>query len=132
MIKVYPAIFTQDPNDYEETKGYYTINFPDLYGLTQGKNLEEAMENASDYLGIILSDYIENGDDLPSPSNIDEISIGNHSFVTLVSVDLNDYLKDMPYDRTTVTIPHYLKVKADKKGINFSKLLSESLETLVL
>lgn len=132
MLKVYPAIFTQDPNEYEETKGYYTVIFPDFYGVTQGKNIEEAMENASDYLGIILSDYIENGDSLPTPSNIDDFTIDEHSFATLVSVDLDDYLKDMPYDRTTVTIPHYLKVKADKKGVNFSKVLSDSLEALVL
>lgn len=131
MLKVYPAVFMNDPNEYEETKGYYTIHFPDLYGVTQGKDLEEAMMNASDYLGIVLSDYIESGEDLPTPSNIDEIEVDNHSFVTLVSVELNDYLKDMPYDRTTVTIPHYLKAKADKNGLNFSKVLSESLEKLV-
>lgn len=91
MFKVYPAVFTQDPNDYEETMEYYTVSFPDLYGVTQGRNIEKAMENASDYLGIILSDYIENGDDLPIPSNIDDIELDEHSFVTLVSVDLKDW-----------------------------------------
>ena len=131
MIKVYPAIFKKEIDDYEETKDYYLIEFPDLYGVTQGKDITDGMEMASDYLGIILSDYIENGEELPEPSEIKDIKTDENSFVTLVSVDLNDYIKETKFDRTTITLPHYLKTRADKMGINYSKTLAEMLEELV-
>lgn len=38
----------------------------------------------------------------------------------------------MPYDCTIVKFSHYLKIKEDKNALNFSKVLSESLEKLVL
>lgn len=71
MKKIYPAIFEEDPVGY----GVY---FPNVEGaVTQGKTLEEAMENASDALGIMLASMIENEEKLPTPTNINEVSKEN-------------------------------------------------------
>ncbi|MEQ3453090.1 type II toxin-antitoxin system HicB family antitoxin [Enterococcus cecorum] len=122
MIKVYSAVFEQDPVGY----GIY---FPDIEGaVTQGTTIEEGINNASDALGMMLADLIENEIPLPQPTNINEIKIDeNTQFKTLISVDLADYLKETKLDKKTVKIPHWLNVRAIKANVNFSKTLSDAL-----
>ena len=122
MIKVYSAVFEQDPVGY----GIY---FPDIEGaVTQGTTIEEGINNASDALGMMLADLIENEIPLPQPTNINEIKIDeNTQFKTLISVDLADYLKETKLDKKTVKIPHWLNVRAIKANVNFSKTLSYAL-----
>lgn len=122
MIKVYSAVFEQDPVGY----GIY---FPDIEGaVTQGTTIEEGINNASDALGMMLADLIENEIPLPQPTNINEIKFDeNTQFKTLISVDLADYLKETKLDKKTVKIPHWLNVRAIKANVNFSKTLSDAL-----
>ena len=122
MIKVYSAVFEQDPVGY----GIY---FPDIEGaVTQGTTIEEGIDNASDALGMMLADLIENEIPLPQPTNINEIKFDeNTQFKTLISVDLADYLKETKLDKKTVKIPHWLNVRAIKANVNFSKTLSDAL-----
>lgn len=122
MKKVYPAIFEKDPVGY----GIY---FPDIEGaVTQSKDIIEGLEVASDVLGIMLGDLVENNKPLPKPTNINDLSIDSErEFATLISVDLNDYLKDVQLDKKTIKIPHWLNVRATNEGINFSKTMSEAL-----
>ena len=122
MIKVYSAVFEQDPVGY----GIY---FPDIEGaVTQGTTIEEGIDNASDALGMMLADLIENEIPLPQPTNINEIKIDeNTQFKTLISVDLADYLKETKLDKKTVKIPHWLNMRAIKANVNFSKTLSDAL-----
>lgn len=122
MNKVYPAIFEQDPVGY----GIY---FPDVEGaVTQGKTIADGLEMASDALGILLVDLIDKNEPLPTATPINEIEYDKETqFVTLVSVDLSDYLKESRLDKKNVSIPHWLNVRAEKAGVNFSKTLTEAL-----
>ncbi|MGG5304959.1 hypothetical protein IGJ83_002752 [Enterococcus pernyi] len=122
MKKVYPAIFEKDPVGY----GIY---FPDIEGaVTQSKDIIEGLEVASDALGIMIGDLVDNNKPLPKPTNINDLSIDSErEFATLISVDLNDYLKDVQLDKKTIKIPHWLNVRATNEGINFSKTMSEAL-----
>ena len=122
MKKVYPAIFEKDPVGY----GIY---FPDIEGaVTQSKDIIEGLEVASDALGIMLGDLVDNNKPLLKPTNINDLSIDSErEFATLISVDLNDYLKDVQLDKKTIKIPHWLNVRATNEGINFSKTMSEAL-----
>ncbi len=122
MLKIYPAIFEKDPVGY----GVY---FPDIEGATtQGADLSEALEMASDVLGIQLAWNIENNLPLPKPSEINSLTINPKlQFASLVTVDLKDYLKDSKSDKKTIKIPHWLNVRAEKEGINFSKTMTEAL-----
>ena len=105
MLVSYPAIFYYSP----EEKGYY-VYIPDIEGAgTQGNSIEDALLMASDYLGIMASSIIENGETLPKKSNIGDLSVEDNfpfkdddefnnfydyskSFISLVYVDLKDYL----------------------------------------
>lgn len=122
MLKIYPAIFEKDPVGY----GVY---FPDIEGATtQGADLSEALEMASDVLGIQLAWNIENNLPVPKPSEINNLTINPKlQFASLVTVDLKDYLKDSKSDKKTIKIPHWLNVRAEKEGINFSKTMTEAL-----
>lgn len=122
MIKVYPAIFETDPVGY----GIY---FPDVEGaITQGNDLDDGLEMASDALGIQLAWNIENQMPLPAPTPINDLQINKETqFATLVAVDLADYLKDTKADKKTIKIPHWLNVRAEKEGVNFSKTMTNAL-----
>lgn len=59
----YPAHFEPD-----REAGGFVITFPDFrYGVTQGDTLEEATVMARDLLAGLISDLIEQGEDLPRP-----------------------------------------------------------------
>jgi antitoxin HicB len=60
----YPARFERD-----RRLGSYTVTFPDFdWGVTQGDDLDDAMEMAKDVLEILLNDCIERRQPLPKPS----------------------------------------------------------------
>ncbi|MGO9239591.1 MAG: type II toxin-antitoxin system HicB family antitoxin [Bryobacteraceae bacterium] len=60
----YYARFQPDRKD-----GGYVVTFPDLpYGVTQGDNLEEALEMARDLLIRVLSDLMKRNEPIPLPA----------------------------------------------------------------
>lgn len=133
MLYIYPAIF------YKE-KDAYSVIFPDFnYLSTCGDHLNDAMEMAIDCLaGYLYTAKLDN-EKLPSPSKINEIDPidiantlgfdGNDSFINLISINLEDYVKTHfnKSVKKTLTIPEWLNREATKKNINFSKVLQEAL-----
>ncbi|EMF0618062.1 type II toxin-antitoxin system HicB family antitoxin, partial [Enterococcus hirae] len=81
MLVSYPALFY-----FENTENYepgFSVFFPDFpnTGGTSGSTISEALEMASDYLGILLADDIEEERELPIPSLISSLSLeGNNPF----------------------------------------------------
>ncbi len=126
MKLVYPANFY-----YEEDEGY-SVEVPDLLGcVTQGDNLEEAMEMAQDAaLGWILT-AIEDEEEIPAPSQIEEIKLEEkNGFKTLLLLDIDQYTEKYGTKKSvkkTLTIPEWLNKRAEKIGINFSQALQETL-----
>lgn len=126
MKLIYPANF------YYEEDGGYSVEIPDLLGcVTQGNNLEEAMEMAQDAaLGWILTS-IEDEEEIPTPSNIQNIKIEREKgFVTLLLLDIDKYTEKYGTKKSikkTLTIPEWLNKRAEKIGVNFSQTLQEAL-----
>lgn len=119
MNRIYPAIFTK-----EET-GKYAVEFPDLQGcFTCGDNLDEAMKNASEALGLYLISALEDNEDIPSATNIKGIKCMENELVTYVVADMEN---DQDYKSKTLTIPVWLDAIAQKQKINFSSTLREAL-----
>lgn len=97
MFGTYPAFFYKN----KENEGY-TVVFPDLeYGSTEGRNETEAIQMAQDYIGSWLyKDYLENNA-FPQSSRLEKITIEDdefsdmsHSFVKLIAVDMEEYVKN--------------------------------------
>jgi len=122
LKKVYPAIFETDPVGY----GIY---FPDIEGAaTQGADIQEGLDMATDLLGLMLADLIEQGETLPEPTPVNEVKYDkSYQFVTLVSVDLTGYIQEGHADKKTIKIPHWLNVRAMNAGINFSQTMTDAL-----
>jgi len=121
---VFTAIFTKEDN------GHYFIRFPDLKNCyTQGDNLQDAYDMASDILCLSLYRMEEKGEPIPTPSVPESIKVDN-GFVTLVGVDTLEYRKfyDNKAVKKTLSIPQWLNTIAEREGVNFSQVLQEALK----
>ena len=131
MLSIYPACFFKEEN-------HYSVIFPDFnYLSTCGDSLQDAMEMAVDCLaGALFSAKLDNEDN-PIPSKLEEIDPTQiatelefkQSFVTFVSVDVEEYAKTHLNKaiKKTLTIPEWLNKEAMSKKINFSQVLQEAL-----
>lgn len=119
MTKVYPAII-------HEEEGYW-VEFPDLSGcFTNGSTLEETMEMAKEALGLYLVSLEENGQTIPAPSNIADISAGEGQ-ATYIYTDINAYRRDTKAVKKMLSIPAWLAKEAESRNISLSKVLQEAL-----
>lgn len=85
MNKRYPAIFTK------EGSGKYAVSFPDLDGCyTCGDSLNEAMENAAEASGLFLVSALADGETVPEPSKLEDITYDENEIVAYVVADIND------------------------------------------
>ena len=70
MRYVYPCNIALDEEELRETgREGYVVSFPDVYGAnTSGWSWDEAVEMAEDCLGVALSFYTDDDEDIPNPS----------------------------------------------------------------
>ena len=70
MKMIYPAVFYP----YSDGSGGYVVEFPDLPGcVTGGKNLQEAIEMATDAASGWVLDELEEGNPVPKASEYHEV-----------------------------------------------------------
>lgn len=82
---VYPAVFKP------ESEGY-SITFPDLENcFTQGEDMADGLEAASDALCLTLYDMEENGKAIPAASDLKAVRTEPGELVTLVMCDTLEY-----------------------------------------
>jgi len=121
MLFIYPAIFHKEDNSY-------WVEFPDLEGCqTFGETLKETVELAQEAMAAYIETLLEQGKELPSPSEIKDISIEKDSFVSLVTCKMDGYLKNAKSIKKTLTIPEWLNNMAEEQQINFSQTLQNAL-----
>lgn len=143
MLVTYPALFYYDDTDGSATP--YFVTFPDFENsATQGEDMADAMAMASDWLGINLADYIENGRDIPTPSVINTLSLVDNdpfkndedfnlvynpdkSFISMVVVDVAEYLGSQEPVKKTLTIPRWADTLGHELGLNFSQTLTDAI-----
>lgn len=149
MLVTYPALFYYDDSDGVDA--HYFVYFPDFSELsgTQGKDLNDAMNMASDWLGINLADCIENNIELPKASNINQLSLLDNnpfkddedfemsfnfekSFISMVAVDVSEYLGNQEPIKKTLTIPKWADKLGRELGINFSQTLTEAIADQII
>jgi antitoxin HicB len=124
MKYVYPAIFTEENNNYN-------VSVPDLPGcFTFGTTIAEAIEMARDAIAMWLCDAENKYEEIPSPSKPQDITNDPNSFVSLIDVDTVEYRRenDNRAIKKTLSIPSWLNSKAEKAGINFSQTLQKALK----
>ncbi len=121
MSTVYPVILSKEEN------GYF-VTIPDFDVNTEGYDLADAILMARDAIGLLGMQYQDDMKPLPVPFT-KECQLNEGDIKTLVDVDFDEYRKkhDNRMVKKNCTIPYYLNVEAEKRGINFSRLLQDAL-----
>lgn len=134
MLSIYPACFFEEEN-------HYSVIFPDFnYLSTCEDSLQDALDLAVDCLaGALFSAKLDN-EDIPIPSKLEEIDPTQiaselefefkQSFVTLVSVDVDEYAKTHfnKAIKKTLTIREWLNKEAMSKKNQFFASPSRSID----
>lgn len=142
MLVAYPVLFYYD--DTDGSGAPYFVHVPDLDGSTQGDSIPHAMAMGAEVIGLLVSDLIEKGQPVPQPSNINHLSLVDHdpfkddddfaatydldkSFISLVTVDVSEYLGQQEPVKKTLTIPKWADRVGRELGLNFSQTLTEAI-----
>lgn len=129
MKGVYPVLFTQ-------TDGGILIEIPDFEILTEGKDMNDAINMARDAIELKCVSLEDAKENIPVPSDIERIDVNNATFsnegktvVSLVDVDSSEYRRkiDTKTVRRNVALPSWLNYEAEHAGINVSRVLQEAL-----
>ncbi len=126
MKYAYPIIISRTQHD-----GFNIVFVPDFNINTQGKGVEDAIDMARDAIGLTGITYQDDGLQLPTPSNINEIKKDHKDdILTLVDIDFKEFrrIEDLRSVKKNCTLPAWLNYKAEKAGVNFSKLLQEAIK----
>ena len=124
MKAAYPIVLTKGEKDI-------VVYVPDFDINTQGEDIADAMEMARDAIGLMGIDMEDDGEVIPSPSELGTVSAAHPSdSVTLVDIDFTEYRRknDMRTVRRNVSLPSWLNAAADKAGINVSAVLQTALK----
>ena len=122
MAEVYP-IYLQEANE-----GGYCVRIPDFDQYTEGKDLADAILMARDAIGQMGVYYEDKGKEIPSPFSA-KVEMEKNEIKSLIDVDFTEYREknENRLVKKNCTIPYYLEREAEKRGINFSRVLTEEL-----
>jgi len=123
----YLAVFETDENP---GIGVY---FPDVPGcVSMGDNFDHAMQMAKEALSLHIYGMEKDGEALPDRTDkVPQINAGDMVVPVTVYPDIVKDEMNNRREKTTVTIPHWLKVAAEAEGLNYSRLLENAIkETL--
>lgn len=118
----YPAVF------HREEDGFW-VSFPDFPEcFTEGDNMEAAYEMSVEALGLAITSRKTENQQLPKPSQPDEIIVNDGTLV-VVEFDMLEYCKkhNSKAVKKTLSIPEWMNEEAIAMGVNFSQVLQEAL-----
>lgn len=129
MRYIYTALFTP----IEDGSGYYA-KVPDLPGcITTGNSLPDAIEQITDAMSAWLVVAEDEGEPIAAPTPQDQLPVGSGTICSLISADTIEYRAqtDTRAVRKNVSLPSWMVRLADKRGINCSQVLQDSLRTIL-
>ena len=120
---IYPAVFTYEPGQE------IAVTFPDLDVATSGENDDDALLSARELLGCVLYGLEEDGEEIPAPSQLKDVSVAENEHTALVDVympSVRQAQSNKAVNRT-VTLPAWLNSLAVEHNVNFSQTLQAAL-----
>ena len=107
-----------------------SIEFPDLPGcLPCADTMEEALKNAHEALGLHLWGLEQDGEEIPEPTQIQNITLEKNQIPAVIEVFMpafRDKLNNR-FVKKTLSLPAWLADMADKDGVNCSKVFQNAL-----
>ena len=113
MKLIYPAVF----KPFTDQSGGYVVEFPDLPGcVTEGKDLEQAIEMGIDAASGWILGELEDGEKIPHASDYSEITAENGCMINMLLLDIDAYEEKYGEKavRKNLTIPAWLNTFAEK------------------
>ena len=129
MKTVYPVFFTK-------TEDKILVEVPDLDILTEGTDMNQAIDMARDAIELKCVSMEDAKEDIPLPSDISLLDVTQGTFsedgvtiASLVDIDSGEYRRkiDTRTVRRNVALPSWLNYEAEHAGINVSRVLQEAL-----
>ena len=116
----------------EKTDDGYYVKIPDFGIGTQGETIVDAMEMARDAIGLMGIDLEDDGKQIPEPGSV-KVEVEKNNILTLVDIDFLEYRRrvDNKAVKKNCTIPYWMSVEADKKGVNYSRFLQEAIASVL-
>mgnify|MGYP004499965219 FL=1 len=133
MKNVYPVFFTK-------TKDNILVEVPDLDILTEGTDMNDAIDMARDAIELKCVTMEDANETIPTPSDISTLDVHKGTFsadgetvISFVDIDSTTYKKktDMKTVRRNVALPSWLNYAADQAGVNVSRILQEALMSVL-
>lgn len=125
MKYMYTAIFT--PNE-DESKYYCRV--PDLPGcITTGNDMNDAIEMITDAAHGWLVVAEDEGIEIPKPTPQHQLNLSKDDICSILRLDTLSYraATDTKSVRKNISLPAWMASLAEKRGVNCSKVLQESL-----
>jgi predicted RNase H-like HicB family nuclease len=109
-------------------KGYGAF-FPDVPGcISCGDDFDHAPKMGKEALELHIYGMEKDGETAPERSDaIPELDRGDLVVPVSIYPDLVKVELDNRQEKTTITLPHWLKAMAEKEGINYSRLLETAI-----
>jgi predicted RNase H-like HicB family nuclease len=126
----YIAIVHKDP------KSDFGVSFPDFPGcVTAGKNIDEAKDMAQEALTLHIQGMIEDGEELPAPSKLEEI-MTDPDFTDATAYLVVDVPDAKPRTvRVNITVPEMtlkqIDAAAKKRGMSRSSFLVHAAQNAI-
>ena len=121
---------------HKETKSDFGVSFPDFPGcITAGKNIDEAKDMAQEALTLHIHGMLEDGEQLPDPSRLEEI-MSDPDYANAIAYLVVSVPDAKPRTvRVNVTVPEMILKKIDaaakKRGMSRSSFLVHAAQTAI-
>lgn len=107
-----------------------SISFQDLPGCSlRASSTDEALKKAKETLGLHILKLEQNGEEIPDPSRLEDIYIGNGDLPVLIEVfmpTVRDKANNQ-FTKKTLSLPAWLAAEGDANNVNFSKIFQNAL-----
>jgi predicted RNase H-like HicB family nuclease len=126
----YIAIVHKDP------KSDFGVSFPDFPGcVTAGRNIDEAKDLAQEALTLHIQGMIEDGEQLPAPSKLEELMV-DPDFADAAAYLVVDVPDTKPRTvRVNITVPEMtlkeIDAAAKKRGMSRSSFLVHAAQNAI-
>ena len=121
---------------HKESKSDFGVSFPDFPGcITAGKNIDEAKDMAQESLALHIQGMLEDGEQLPSPSRLEEI-MNDPDYAKAVAYLVVSVPDAKPLTvRVNVTVPEVtlkqIDAAAKKQGMSRSSFLVHAAQNAI-